>query len=1547
MSVLRTLLRASAFVAAAFAGLAHAQTTLTVTTTDMTFAVDGQCSLPEAFQAANTNATVNECVVGAGGEPFTIILGTNQTYVATAGVPDATVGPTAAIATVNMEIIGNGSTIRRDAAAPAFRLFAATTPGKALTLRDLILDNGAATDAVAVLGQYGGAVIGTGVLLQLDRVRVGGNTGGNASAVAAVSGILNVHRSSFVGNTGPVTLFVTDPTAIFNMANSTFDGNTTPGGGDVFVNGADAVNLRHNTIFGMVQIDNVTGASDFTGNLLGTGCASTGSPLLTGGSNAAPAGTCPVAAISDLTSVQPLGVYGGATLTRAIKLPSALADGNPDCTYRSSGIFNSLFTTATPITVDQRGFARPAGACDLGAFEAARFTPNTLPNAVVNQAYDSGAIQVDGSVPFTGLTASGLPAGLAAVGNPAVGQFNVTGTPTATGTFTATFTTQDNAGMVALHDMALAVIGPPGAPTITSSTLGNGQATIGFTPPGSDGGSPITGYQVKCNAGAFTSASSLTSPITINLPNGGTYDCQVYATNAAGEGPASGNLNFALPATTVTSILNSDAISNPGPSIRFAVTFSQAVTGVDTSDFTLTTTGVAGASITGITGSGTDYIVTVATGTGSGTIRLDLVDDDTIVDASTAPLGGTGAGNGNFNTGVTYNIVAVPGAPTITSITPGNGQATIAFTPPASDGGSPITGYRASCTPGPVVSASSATSPITIALANGATYSCVVIATNANGDGPPSAAQGVTLAATTVASIVRASANPSAGPSVSYTVTFTRAVTGVDAADFALTTTGVTGASITGVSGSGTTYTVTVGTGTGQGTIRLDVVDNDTITDGSAPLGGTGAGNGNFTSGEVYTISTVPGAPTITSITPGNGQATIAFTAPASDGGSPITGYRASCTPGPVVSASSATSPITIALANGATYSCVVIATNANGDGPPSAAQGVTLPATTVASIVRASANPNGGPSVGFTVTFSRAVTGVDAADFALTTTGVTGASITGVSGSGTTYTVTVATGTGQGTIRLDVVDNDTITDGSAPLGGTGAGNGNFTSGQVYTITSVPGAPTITSATPGSGQATIAFTAPASDGGSPITGYRVSCTPGPVVSASSATSPITITLANGTTYSCVVIATNANGDGPPSAPASVALGVTSVVSIVRAAANPTGAASVTFTVTFSQPVTGVDATDFAVNATGLTGAAVTGVSGSGTTYTVTVATGTGSGTLRLDLVDNDSINDGSAPLGGAGAGNGNFSSGESYTVDRTAPTVVSSNRVGAATVGGGAPQQFTVTFSEAVTGVDAADFAVTATGTAAATVTGVTGSGTTYTVTVNITTGGASGGTVRLDVNDNDSIVDALGNMLGGTGAGNGNFTTGQSYTVSSATTTTFSGSSATGSGTITVVATGGGASCTLQNPQFIPVEGHPRSPPAGSAPAGVVFPHGLFDFSMINCTPGSTVTLVITYPSSVVGLQYYKYGPTPGNTTPHWYVMPATAAANTMTFSITDGGLGDDDLTANGTIVDQGGPGTGTPGGAEPIPTMSEWMMILMGLMLFGMAAGRLRMRR
>lgn len=133
---------------------------------------------------------------------------------------------------------------------------------------------------------------------------------------------------------------------------------------------------------------------------------------------------------------------------------------------------------------------------------------------------------------------------------------------------------------------------------------------------------------------------------------------------------------------------------------------------------------------------------------------------------------------------------------------------------------------------------------------------------------------------------------------------------------------------------------------------------------------------------------------------------------------------------------------------------------------------------------------------------------------------------------------------------------------------------------------------------------------------------------------------------------------------------------------------------------------------------------------------------------------------------------------------------------------------------------------------------------------------------------------------------------------------TVATGPSATGSGTISASFTGGGAGCGFAYSQFVL--------PDAPLPAGVTLPHGLFDFSVYNCTAAGSLTVTVTYPAPLpAGTVFWKYGPTAGNTAPHWYILPATIAGNQVQYTIADGQLGDDDLTANGHITDPGGPGT------------------------------------
>ena len=109
-----------------------------------------------------------------------------------------------------------------------------------------------------------------------------------------------------------------------------------------------------------------------------------------------------------------------------------------------------------------------------------------------------------------------------------------------------------------------------------------------------------------------------------------------------------------------------------------------------------------------------------------------------------------------------------------------------------------------------------------------------------------------------------------------------------------------------------------------------------------------------------------------------------------------------------------------------------------------------------------------------------------------------------------------------------------------------------------------------------------------------------------------------------------------------------------VVSLLRADEDPTLEDTVNFTVIFSEPVTGVSATDFTLDASEhITGAAVDAVNGSGDQYTVTVQLGSGNGMLRLEIPVDAIITD----LAGNSLENLPFT-GETYIIEEPATVAV-------------------------------------------------------------------------------------------------------------------------------------------------------------------------------------------------------------------------------------------------------------------------------------------------
>lgn len=110
----------------------------------------------------------------------------------------------------------------------------------------------------------------------------------------------------------------------------------------------------------------------------------------------------------------------------------------------------------------------------------------------------------------------------------------------------------------------------------------------------------------------------------------------------------------------VASIVREDPNPVNAGDMEFLVTFDHPVTGVDVSDFNLTTTGtIAGAYIDHIhtTEDPAVYEVHVRSGVGSGTLKLNLIDNDSIASIGGAKLGGVGTGNGNFTNSEVYDVV--------------------------------------------------------------------------------------------------------------------------------------------------------------------------------------------------------------------------------------------------------------------------------------------------------------------------------------------------------------------------------------------------------------------------------------------------------------------------------------------------------------------------------------------------------------------------------------------------------------------------------------------------------------------------------------------------------------------------------------------------------------------------------------------------------------------------------------------------------------------------------------------------------------------------
>jgi hypothetical protein len=510
----------------------------------------------------------------------------------------------------------------------------------------------------------------------------------------------------------------------------------------------------------------------------------------------------------------------------------------------------------------------------------------------------------------------------------------------------------------------------PGAPEGIGVQPGAGTAAATWSAPAGDGGSAVTGYTARAFtaptggtvAGRCTAGAGDTACTIAKLESGTTYYVAVSATNALGEGPA-GERESVTPVVPVSTPPSAptELVVTPG-NTTLAATWTAPTSdgGSPVTAYTVRayTEPGAGTGPNAGTKSSASTKATVNLSTGPGTSPVD----GTVVKTCTAIAPAlsctiTGLTNGRAyyvsvtaaNTvGAGPATIRVAGTPRTTpsavpglTLVPGNRSLAASWAVPTNNGGAPVVGYTVKAYPtavgGAPVRTCSATAPVrtcTLAdLTGGTPYFVTVIASNVAGYGPdgvrvsgtptgtPSAvpAPTVTPGNNTLAVTWTPPASTGGKPITSYTV---RAYLGDAGGVPVKTCTASAGSRSCSLGGltAGTTYyvTVTAANSNGAGPESSRVV--------AAPR----------------TVATAPRSVLTTVLT---NKIRAEWLEPASNGGTPITGYRVNvyATPNavgsPIASCNVAAvvhTCTTSALATGRTYYVTVVATNAVGASPAS-----------------------------------------------------------------------------------------------------------------------------------------------------------------------------------------------------------------------------------------------------------------------------------------------------------------------------------------------------------------------------------------------------------------------------------------------------------------------------------------------------------------------------------------------------------------------------------------------------------------------------------
>jgi len=382
---------------------AHAAN-ITVNTTDDELNADGDCSLREAIQAANTDAVVDACAAGSGADTIDVPAGTYTLAIAGSGEDASATGDLDISADLTITGAGAATTIIDGADLDrVFHILGGIADMSGLTIQNGsvsadgggILNQGTLTLNSSTVsgnsaggpgfGGTGGGIVNAGTL-SLNSSTVSGNTAsgqGGGIVNYSIAGTVALTNSTVSGNTaddsgGGILNYITAGTV--TLINVTVSGNSGGfGGGGIRNSGFGTLTLTNSTVSGNsaatgggVAGGTLAGGSTLKNTIVANNTGGDCSSIITSADhNLDSDNTCNLTAPGDIPGVDPmlgpLANNGGPTQTHALltgspAVDAGLPDTDPDCSGGDD--------------FDQRGVARPLDGdgdgtpvCDIGAFE--------------------------------------------------------------------------------------------------------------------------------------------------------------------------------------------------------------------------------------------------------------------------------------------------------------------------------------------------------------------------------------------------------------------------------------------------------------------------------------------------------------------------------------------------------------------------------------------------------------------------------------------------------------------------------------------------------------------------------------------------------------------------------------------------------------------------------------------------------------------------------------------------------------------------------------------------------------------------------------------------------------------------------------------------------------------------------------------------------------------------------------------------------------------------------------------------------------------------